>query len=60
MLVPVSALRNMESPLKKARAVFLGGPLGSSLPYRLFFPAGYDSKKKYPFVFWLHGSGGRV
>ena len=30
---------------------------GQTLPYRLFIPPTYDSKKKYPLVLWLHGAG---
>jgi predicted peptidase len=30
-----------------------------TLPYRLLLPANYDLKKKYPVVFFLHGSGER-
>jgi len=29
-----------------------------SLPYRLFVPANYDRRKKYPLIVFLHGSGG--
>jgi len=32
---------------------------GDSLPYRLLYPRDYDSKKKYPMVVFLHGSGQR-
>jgi predicted peptidase len=32
---------------------------GATMPYRLFVPPGYDAKKKYPLVLWLHGSAGR-
>jgi predicted peptidase len=32
---------------------------GETMPYRLFIPANYDAKRKYPIVFWLHGGGGR-
>lgn len=28
------------------------------LPYRLYVPSGYDPKKHYPLVLYLHGSGG--
>lgn len=31
---------------------------GESLPYRLFVPANYDRRKKYPLIVFLHGSGG--
>jgi predicted peptidase len=31
---------------------------GESLLYRLFVPANYDRRKKYPLIVYLHGSGG--
>ena len=31
---------------------------GETLPYRLFVPEGYDRKKQYPLVLYLHGGGG--
>jgi predicted esterase len=32
---------------------------GTTLPYRLFIPAGYSRDKHYPIVLCLHGSGSR-
>jgi predicted peptidase len=32
---------------------------GDTLRYRLMYPAGYDAKKKYPVVLFLHGAGER-
>ena len=32
---------------------------GASMPYRLYVPPGYDAKRKYPLVLWLHGGAGR-
>src|SRR5829696_1366674 len=32
---------------------------GEQMPYRIFVPHNYDSRKKYPLVLWLHGGGGR-
>jgi len=29
------------------------------LPYRLFTPLGFEQTRKYPLVFWLHGTDGR-
>jgi predicted peptidase len=28
------------------------------MPYRLFIPVGYDARRSYPLVVWLHGAGG--
>jgi predicted peptidase len=30
-----------------------------TMPYRLFVPQGYNKRKKYPLVLWLHGGAGR-
>jgi predicted peptidase len=35
------------------------GARGQTMPYRLFVPAGYDRRRKYPLVLMLHGGGGR-
>ena len=32
---------------------------GETMPYRLFVAPGYNKRKKYPLVLWLHGRGGR-
>jgi predicted peptidase len=32
---------------------------GERMPYRLFVPQGYDKRKRYPLVLWLHGGAGR-
>ncbi|MBC7888152.1 MAG: dienelactone hydrolase family protein [Ferruginibacter sp.] len=32
---------------------------GDTLPYRLLLPVNYDAAKKYPLIFFLHGSGER-
>jgi len=32
---------------------------GATMPYRLFVPANYDKRKKYPLMLWLHGGAGR-
>jgi predicted peptidase len=31
---------------------------GNIMPYRLLIPSGYNNKKRYPLVIWLHGAGG--
>jgi predicted peptidase len=41
------------------RARIFQAPSGRPLPYRLLEPKGYDSKKKYPLVLFLHGAGER-
>lgn len=32
---------------------------GDTMPYRILLPENYDSSKKYPLVFFLHGAGER-
>lgn len=32
---------------------------GETMPYRLFIPRGYDRRRQYPLVLWLHGGAGR-
>ena len=32
---------------------------GDTMPYRVLLPEGYDASKKYPFIYFLHGSGER-
>ncbi|MFP6584435.1 MAG: prolyl oligopeptidase family serine peptidase [Candidatus Hydrogenedentota bacterium] len=32
---------------------------GDTMPYRIFIPADYDPKEKYPLALCLHGAGGR-
>ena len=32
---------------------------GESMQYRLFVPADYDARQKYPIILWLHGAAGR-
>lgn len=35
------------------------GARGTTMPYLLFVPEGYDKTKSYPLVLWLHGGGTR-
>ncbi len=37
------------------KKIFSSG--GRSMPYRILYPAGYDSTRIYPLVIFLHGSG---
>src|SRR5260370_1528699 len=32
---------------------------GNKMPYRIFVPANYDPRQKYPLIFWIHGAAGR-
>jgi len=47
-----------ESLLKAFEARVYRDRSGSSIPYRLFKPDGYDSKQKYPLILFLHGAVG--
>ncbi|HEU0178206.1 MAG TPA: prolyl oligopeptidase family serine peptidase [Blastocatellia bacterium] len=33
--------------------------LGQRMPYQLFIPKEYDSRRQYPLMLWLHGGAGR-
>ena len=52
-------LRTLEQREKILAPKVFKNSRGESLPYRLFIPAQYDQKKKYPLVLFLHGGGGR-
>jgi len=41
------------------RKLTIDKPNNQHLNYRLFVPLGYDSKRKYPLVLFLHGAAGR-
>lgn len=50
----VLVTRSPERPQFEAR-VYVGSGV-ERMPYRLYVPPGYDSRKRYPLVVWLHGS----
>ena len=52
-------LRTIEQREKILAPKIFKNSRGETLPYRLFIPAHYDQKKKYPLVVYLHGGGGR-
>jgi predicted peptidase len=51
-----SPLQAQDHSLFKKYAIAQGG---DTMPYRLLFPVNYDPAKKYPVIFFLHGSGER-
>lgn len=57
LLVPALSLPQEREKILAAKT--FKNATGESLPYRLFIPANYDQKKKYPLVLYLHGGGGR-
>ncbi|MFY9621079.1 MAG: alpha/beta hydrolase-fold protein [Pyrinomonadaceae bacterium] len=57
LLVPGLSLTQEREKILIART--FKNAAGETLPYRLFTPANYDRKKKYPLVLYLHGGGGR-
>lgn len=58
MLSIVSSMR-AQTEVDTFRASTFRAPDGKILPYRLHVPDGYDARKKYPLVLWLHGAAGR-
>ena len=44
---------------KFLKKTFADTATGRTMPYRLFVPEGYDGKKAYPLVVFLHGGGER-
>lgn len=61
--IPVPLLATRAAELSKDdvdfRKLTLDKPKNEHLNYRLFVPLGYDSKRKYPLVLFLHGATGR-
>lgn len=54
-VAPLARAADLDKLLEKR--TFKQG--GSSLPYRLLKPDGYDARKAYPLVVFLHGAGER-
>jgi predicted peptidase len=48
-----------KSPADLFQAAVFKSDTKGSLPYRLLKPAGYDAKREYPLVVFLHGAGER-
>jgi predicted peptidase len=57
LLLPLQLARAAENEVFAPR-VFRNGR-NQTMPYRLFVPASYDRRERYPLVFWLSGSAGR-
>src|SRR2546430_9930321 len=55
--LPRQLIRAAENEVFAPR-VFRNGR-NQTMPYRLFVPASYERREKYPLVFWLSGSAGR-
>src|SRR2546427_11014279 len=56
LLLPRQLIRAAEDEVFAPR-VFRNGR-NQTMPYRLFVPASYERRGKYPLVFWLSGSAG--
>ena len=54
----VSANELTKDDVDFRKEVYVGKG-GARLPYRLFVPLGYDTQRKYPLIFFLHGVDGR-
>jgi predicted peptidase len=54
--VPATELTQDDIDFRK---LTYANSMSKHLNYRLFVPLGYDAKRKYPLVLWLHGAAGR-
>jgi len=59
LLAPLSIHAQVTSDDIEFRKKEYVDKAGVRLPYRLFVPLGYDTKRKYPLLLWLHGGEGR-
>ncbi len=67
LLALLIGCRDRAAPPSQTRALtarmrsgtFEAAGFAYPLPYRLFVPGGYDAKRAYPLVLYLHGAGGR-
>ncbi|MDC1081086.1 hypothetical protein OAQ15_03155 [Flavobacteriaceae bacterium] len=50
---------NSSSVLSQEYKAAVFNQKGGNLPYRILLPEGYENKKNYPLVLFLHGSGER-
>lgn len=57
LLIAAACHSLAAAQLAKFQARSQKGQSGLNVVYRLFIPAGYDAKKKYPLVVALHGAG---
>lgn len=55
MLCLSSAYLQAQDFSRYERTIFITE--GDTLPYRILFPKSFDSSKKYPVIFFLHGRG---
>lgn len=56
-VLPAAGVYSQDMSLYEKREFDSGK--GTILPYRILFPEGYDSDKKYPLILVLHGAGER-
>jgi predicted peptidase len=54
----LAPLASLEDDLDRFKARIYRVASGETMPYRLFIPPRYDSRKPHPLVLWLHGAGG--